>query len=88
MRTSAEKELFYEELAQKQEWDDFANTFETKRRLSLVFDHFLSRVDLRGVQLLDGGSGGGHFSAEAVRRGAADVTGRGRGPTGTSGTAL
>src|SRR4051812_43630378 len=52
------------------DWDDRTNTFETQRRLRLVFDDLLGAIDLRGKAFLDGGSGGGHFSAAACRRGA------------------
>jgi 2-polyprenyl-3-methyl-5-hydroxy-6-metoxy-1,4-benzoquinol methylase len=70
MTSSTQKELFYEQMAQSHEWDEVTNTFETQRRLKLVFDHFFAKIDLKGLEFLDGGSGGGHFSAEAVRRGA------------------
>lgn len=70
MTSSDDKQLFYEQLAKQQQWDEFANTFETERRMQLIFHHYLRDVDLTGRELLDGGSGGGHFSAEAVRRGA------------------
>jgi 2-polyprenyl-3-methyl-5-hydroxy-6-metoxy-1,4-benzoquinol methylase len=52
------------------DWDDRTNTFETRRRLRLVFDDLLGGTDLGGKEFLDGGSGGGHFSAAAVARGA------------------
>jgi 2-polyprenyl-3-methyl-5-hydroxy-6-metoxy-1,4-benzoquinol methylase len=74
MATSApNKGLYYEELAQQHEWDEVTNTFETDRRLKLIFNKYLNNIDLNGLKFLDGGSGGGHFSAEAARRGA-DVT--------------
>jgi 2-polyprenyl-3-methyl-5-hydroxy-6-metoxy-1,4-benzoquinol methylase len=65
-----DKGLYYEELAQTHDWDEVTNNFETDRRLKLIFDRLLQNVDLQGAKFLDGGSGGGHFSAEAVRRGA------------------
>lgn len=68
--TIPDKELFYESMALEHEWDDVTNTFETDRRLEILFNRFLKDVDLSGLKFLDGGSGGGHFSAEAVRRGA------------------
>jgi 2-polyprenyl-3-methyl-5-hydroxy-6-metoxy-1,4-benzoquinol methylase len=68
--SAADKGLYYEEMAQQHDWDDVTNTFETQRRLDLVFNRLLKNVELRGATFLDGGSGGGHFSAEAVRRGA------------------
>lgn len=64
------KEQFYEKLAAKQDWDAVANRFETDRRLTLIFDRLLAKTDLQGVRALDAGSGGGHFSAAAVKRGA------------------
>jgi SAM-dependent methyltransferase len=70
MAASLDKGLYYESMAQQHEWDEVTNTFETGRRLKLVFDHFFKDVDLKDREFLDGGSGGGHFSAEAVRRGA------------------
>ena len=63
------KEQFYEELASKSDWDAVTNRFETHRRLTLIFDRLLAKTNLRGLRVLDAGSGGGHFSAEAVKRG-------------------
>ena len=52
------------------DWDETANPYETQRRLSLIFGSLLAATPLRDARLLDAGSGGGHFSAEAARRGA------------------
>ncbi len=63
----------YDKLAGESQWDEFANRFETDRRLDIVFNRLLADVPLAGKRFLDGGSGGGHFSAAACERGA-DVT--------------
>jgi 2-polyprenyl-3-methyl-5-hydroxy-6-metoxy-1,4-benzoquinol methylase len=68
-----DRDLFYENMASEHAWDDVANTHETQRRLTLVFDRLLKDVDLSGKKFLDAGCGAGHFSARAVARGA-DVT--------------
>ncbi len=65
-----DQDLFYNRMAAANDWDAIANTHETARRLKVVFEDLLSGVDLTGKSVLDGGSGGGHFSAEFVRRGA------------------
>ena len=65
-------DLFYDRMVKEKDWDETANNYETQRRLELVF-RLLSRYDLRGKTFLDGGSGGGHFSAKACSLGA-DVT--------------
>jgi 2-polyprenyl-3-methyl-5-hydroxy-6-metoxy-1,4-benzoquinol methylase len=61
---------FFDRMVEDHDWDDCTNTFETRRRLRLVFDDLLGSIDLRGKAFLDGGSGGGHFSAAACHRGA------------------
>jgi len=66
--------LFYERLVEQQDWDDVTNPYETARRLHVIFDGLLADIPLAGVRFLDGGSGGGHFSAEARRRGASVVS--------------
>lgn len=65
-----DKTTYFERMVDGADWDDRTNTFETRRRLRLVFDDLLAGVDLQGKEFLDGGSGGGHFSAAAVARGA------------------
>lgn len=62
---------FFDRMVDGYDWDERTNAFETQRRLRLVFDALLAPGDLRGKTLLDGGSGGGHFSAVAAARGAA-----------------
>jgi 2-polyprenyl-6-hydroxyphenyl methylase/3-demethylubiquinone-9 3-methyltransferase len=57
-------------MAAEADWDEATNPFETRRRLRVIFDVLLKDVDWTGRRLLDAGSGGGHFSAEAARRGA------------------
>jgi 2-polyprenyl-3-methyl-5-hydroxy-6-metoxy-1,4-benzoquinol methylase len=61
---------FFDRMVEGHDWDERTNTFETKRRLRLVFEDLLGAMELRGKEFLDGGSGGGHFSAAACRRGA------------------
>jgi 2-polyprenyl-6-hydroxyphenyl methylase/3-demethylubiquinone-9 3-methyltransferase len=65
-----DKTTYFERMLEGADWDDRTNTFETRRRLRLVFDDLLGGTDLGGKEFLDGGSGGGHFSAAAVARGA------------------
>jgi len=65
-----EKRLFYEQLAAWHKWEEFANEYETVRRLRLVYDRLLPGDEIRGRRFLDVGSGGGHFSAVAAARGA------------------
>jgi 2-polyprenyl-3-methyl-5-hydroxy-6-metoxy-1,4-benzoquinol methylase len=69
-REISRQERAYERLVSSSDWDEFANTFETSRRIEVIFDRLLGDVALCGLSLLDAGSGGGHFSAEACRRGA------------------
>ena len=66
-----DKQQTYRRLVEEYgDWDQFANNVETQRRLRIVFDRLLGNVPLDGVSFLDAGSGGGHFSAEAEKRGA------------------
>jgi ubiquinone/menaquinone biosynthesis C-methylase UbiE len=65
-----DRSRYYDRMVADAEWDQQTNPFETRRRLELVFDSLLADRDLAGKKLLDGGSGGGHFSAAACRRGA------------------
>ncbi len=60
----------YDQLAAVQDWDEFANRVETQRRIEIVFNRLLCDRISNGTTVLDAGSGGGHFSAEAERRGA------------------
>ncbi len=64
------KEIFYDRLAAEYGWDEIANPYETERRLNLIFDCLLASEDIKGRRFLDAGSGGGHFSAVAYKRGA------------------
>lgn len=68
-----ERSRFYDRMVAAEDWDSQTNPFETLRRLELIYDVLLRDEDLRGKKLLDGGSGGGHFSQVASERGA-DVT--------------
>jgi 2-polyprenyl-3-methyl-5-hydroxy-6-metoxy-1,4-benzoquinol methylase len=61
---------FYERMAEGQDWDAWTNTFETKRRIDIIFGRLLAREAIVGRQLLDAGAGGGHFSACASALGA------------------
>lgn len=70
MSRPTDRSLFYDRLAAGADWDEATNPFETQRRLELVFDDVLAAVDLSDLDLLDAGSGGGHFSAAAGARGA------------------
>lgn len=70
----SQKEHFYDQIAEKGDWDSFANNYETQRRIRLVFEKLLSGHEPHKALFLDAGSGGGHFSAEAQRRGATVVS--------------
>jgi 2-polyprenyl-3-methyl-5-hydroxy-6-metoxy-1,4-benzoquinol methylase len=65
-----DKTFYYDNMAASADWDTRTNTYETERRVQLIFGQLLRGVDLKGLRMLDGGSGGGHFSAAATRRGA------------------
>ena len=65
-----DRTAYFDRMVADADWDERANPFETERRSALIFDRLLAGVDLHGKTLLDAGSGGGHFSAESVRRGA------------------
>jgi len=67
MLNLTEKETFYDRFAQ--EFDSKMNMYDTRKRLSVVFDELLPE-DLAGKKLLDGGCGTGWFSQKAVQRGA------------------
>ena len=70
----ADPSRYYDRMVAKRDWDDVTNRYETARRLRLVFEDLLGGFDLSGRTFLDGGSGGGHFSAAASRRGAKVVS--------------
>lgn len=61
---------FYDRMAAEADWDTWTNNYETQRRIDLIFGELLSDIELTGKKLLDAGSGGGHFSAEACKHGA------------------
>src|SRR5439155_18016814 len=71
---SSERDYFYDRMVASGDWDDVANVYETSRRTELVFGRLLADVPLEGRSFLDAGSGGGHFSALAERRGARVVS--------------
>jgi 2-polyprenyl-3-methyl-5-hydroxy-6-metoxy-1,4-benzoquinol methylase len=64
------KMLSHDELASRNNWDHFANNYETARRLHLVFGTLINLPELPGSLFLDAGSGGGHFSQMAGEYGA------------------
>jgi SAM-dependent methyltransferase len=70
MRDRSDPTHYFDRMVEGRDWDERANPFETQRRLDLIFDDLLGGVNLRGKEFLDGGSGGGHFSAAACERGA------------------
>lgn len=64
------KTFFYDKLASQYKWDEFANEYETARRLKLIFGKLLAPSELKDKLFLDAGSGGGHFSHAAEYSGA------------------
>lgn len=72
--TTASRDFFYDRMVASGDWDDVTNVYETSRRVELIFGRLLEGVPLEGVEFLDAGSGGGHFSAMAARRGARVVS--------------
>jgi 2-polyprenyl-3-methyl-5-hydroxy-6-metoxy-1,4-benzoquinol methylase len=71
---TAARDYFYDRMVESGDWDDVANVYETSRRVELIFGKLLADVPLEGARFLDAGSGGGHFSAMAARRGARVVS--------------
>jgi SAM-dependent methyltransferase len=69
MKTDTDKGYFYDRLCGEKEWDDFANTYETQRRIELVFERLLKPGEVSDKMFLDAGSGGGHFSRFACELG-------------------
>lgn len=63
-----QKMYFYESFAE--DFDSKMNMYDTKKRVSVVYDELLKDVDLKGKKLLDAGCGTGWFSKRAVERGA------------------
>jgi len=64
------KTYSYDKLAAKYRWEDFANQYETRRRLQIIFGKLIARSELKDKTLLDAGGGGGHFSQTADNFGA------------------
>ena len=67
-----DRQRFYDGIAD--EFDDLMNRYDLERRLEVMFDELLARVDLRGALVLDAGCGTGEFSAAAHARGARVVS--------------
>lgn len=68
------KTFFYDKLASQKKWDDFANKYETARRLKIIFSELTDSSELKDKLFLDAGSGGGHFSHAAESLGAEVVS--------------
>lgn len=66
----SDKTFFYDKLASQYKWDEFANEYETARRLKIIFGKLVEPSELKGRLFLDAGSGGGHFSHAAESLGA------------------
>jgi len=60
--------LFYEFFAD--DFDSVVNMYDTRKRISVVFDELLAKEKLKNKKLLDAGCGTGWFSAVATKRGA------------------
>ena len=71
---TTDRTTFYDRMSADKDWDEWTNTYETQRRLDLIFGDLLEDVELQGVHFLDAGCGGGHFSARASARGAKVVS--------------
>ncbi len=71
---ASSRDYYYDRMVASGDWDDVANVYETSRRTELVFGRLLADVPLEGAEFLDAGSGGGHFSALAAKRGARVVS--------------
>lgn len=76
-RALNQRELFYERFSDR--FDSAMNRYEVGKRLALVFDTALEKVDLSGKRFLDAGCGTGLFSEAAKARGA-EVTAMDVGP--------
>jgi len=66
-RKSVKTELFYNNFAV--EFDSRMNKYDLQRRLDIVFNKLLPK-SIAGKRLLDAGCGTGHFSQQAVKKGA------------------
>ncbi|GBE17353.1 ubiquinone biosynthesis O-methyltransferase [bacterium BMS3Abin15] len=73
-KNQVNKTFIYDKLAARNKWDDFANEYETARRLQLIFGKLIDPSELKNRLFLDAGSGGGHFSHAAENLGAKVVS--------------
>lgn len=73
-KSQSDKTFFYDKLASKYKWDEFANEYETARRLKIIFGKLIAPFELKDRLFLDAGSGGGHFSHAAESLGAKVVS--------------
>ena len=67
-KNNSQKMLFYEFFAD--DFDSVVNMYDTRKRISVVFDELLAKEKLKNKKLLDAGCGTGWFSAVATKRGA------------------
>ena len=58
---------FYDTIAER--FDQVANSYDTQRRIEIVFDELLTAENVRGRSVLDVGCGTGWFSARAAELG-------------------
>ncbi|RJO61044.1 class I SAM-dependent methyltransferase [candidate division WS5 bacterium] len=73
-KSQSNKTYFYDKMASQHKWDEFANSYETERRLQIIFGGLIAPAELKDRLLLDAGSGGGHFSHAAEQLGAKVVS--------------
>lgn len=65
---SIKRQLFYDYFAD--EFDKKMNRYDVNRRLDIVFNEFLPKIQIKKKKLLDAGCGTGLFAKEACDRGA------------------
>ena len=62
------KNQFYDSIAE--DFDSIMSMYDTNRRIEVIFDEFLSNINLENKTLLDGGCGTGWFTKKAIEKGA------------------